>query len=164
MIDAKELRSGNLLIGNPISIPRLGIYTDGTIAVTEHGIVDIAAGVWNLLPIPLSNEWMLRLGFKKGNSMSNQRFIWETEHQGIIYRVQINPLLNKCIPMCGAMGIYQPRMENVPSPTNEDLKRTTNIEESLVNFAFHIKYVHELQNLFFALTGTELIVGKNSTV
>ncbi len=64
-VDAKELRTGNLLQGHPISITRLEMYGDGITAITAHGIDCIERGLkTDLKPIPISEKILKRLGFE----------------------------------------------------------------------------------------------------
>jgi hypothetical protein len=79
------------------------------------------AALWEFCPIPLTEEWLERLGFRKvpvykGNLSHLQ---WNKDYNGFFVGLQIHE-----------GGLYYGRME--------------------------IKYVHQLQNLYFALTGEEL--------
>ena len=69
----------------------------------------------NFEPIPLTEEWLVRLGFKK------------LTQGGSIYKVK-----DFHVQDFSQLGIYE------------------------CNNHIEIKYVHQLQNLYFALTGQEL--------
>ena len=74
-------------------------------------------------PIPLTEEWLLKFGFKKRKN--RHLFHWE----------------NKIV-----VSEYKDEFENFFYPkTGYDIR-----------FSNEIKYVHQLQNLYFALTQEEL--------
>jgi hypothetical protein len=65
-LSAKELRIGNLLQGEPLRLVNQGIYSDGVFAITGFGISELEIGhLWKADPIPLTEEWLVRFGFKK---------------------------------------------------------------------------------------------------
>ncbi len=92
----------------------------------------------------LDPRWMIRHYKNKGDKIYNE------------YHFELTEWLDETKGMCGVMGVYHAEMKNVSFPTEDDLLRTKDIPESLYNFAFHIKYIHQLQNLYFALTQKEL--------
>lgn len=59
MIYAKDLRIGNYVQGPSLSISRLNIYGDGVVQITSLLNEDLP-----LQPIPLTEEWLLKLGYK----------------------------------------------------------------------------------------------------
>jgi len=73
-------------------------------------------------PIPLTEDWLLRFGWKRYGIFTNQLYITN----GIITLVSSKDF---CIDM---------EIEGQLLPIN------------------HIKYIHQLQNLYYALTGAEL--------
>ena len=119
MIKANELRSGNLVQGKSLSIPRLQIFNDGVTRITAYGIHVIENKQYtNYKPIPLTEEWLIKCGFKYQNMLKKayQRNLYLYKGFGI-YEVKPNEFFYKKI---------------------------------------QIKCVHQLQNLYFALTGDEL--------
>lgn len=78
-------------------------------------------------PIELTPEIMKRLGFK---------------HEGKDYRIEFKG----CIYIA-----FWSRIKSEIHALGIKFDNETN------NFTWHIKYVHQLQNLYFALTGEELI-------
>ena len=61
MIKANELRSGNLVQGKSLSIPRLQIFNDGVTRITAYGIHVIESEQYtNYKPIPLTEEWLIK--------------------------------------------------------------------------------------------------------
>jgi ribosomal protein L33 len=93
-------------------------------------------------PVPISEEWLLKLGFIKSDEdlfelslptdRSQELFVFE-----IWTRIETGMVIN--------IGVTQ---GSHPDQTDVGLN--------------HIKYVHQLQNLYFAITGEELEV-KEST-
>ena len=127
---ANELRIGNILMFTDSPAKREWIIRGQDIAYAEKD------PDWlNLFfdPIPLTPEWLERLGFKES-------------------------------------GVYG-RNDSYKSPCGHYFMEKKHIKEyadySLKDYntgqfinSFEIKYVHELQNLYFALTGQELTLQK----
>lgn len=109
-MDAKELRIGNLVTGG--SRGKL-------VVVTAELIKGISDGVCVYNAIPLTEEWLFKLGFKLNT------------------RVHSNG--SDCVVSkdLSWIGIYSERME----------------DDAIFNCP---KYVHQLQNLYFCLSGEEL--------
>ena len=123
MIKANELRIGNYLQGDPLSIPRLQMYHNGITAITGFGISAIENGnITSLKPIPLTIEILKNCGF--------------------VNRFDIYYTINNIISFTSFEG---------------------SIAESFIcgdaKIKCKIKYLHQLQNLFFALTNEELKIG-----
>lgn len=130
---AKELRIGNYLQGEPISITRLGMYGDGTTAITGHGIDLMERGmITDLEPMPLTDKILEQCGFSKwdgGWSLD----AWNNEQEPeAICRIDID--------FTDGMIKFKSRYESNP------------YSRPLPN----IKYLHQLQNLYFYITGNEL--------
>lgn len=126
-----------------------------------------------LKPIHLTEEWLKRLGFKYMKCISSD---WEKEW--IInpqkYSWEIGVLLGdypEDNPNCGCVSILQSKnikAKGVPPDlldkedwTEEDVRRADKYRITLEKWrqpiAYFIRYVHQLQNLYFALTGEELM-------
>lgn len=124
MIDPKELRLGNKFI-----LPNGEI---GTITYHEIRLLIVAQDKPNYTPIPLTPEWLERLGF---NVSDNGR-------------------------------VYDHPAPAVPEDEHKDLGKRypsfffNNRPEVAKWMDCHtrvtVEYVHQLQNLYFALTGEEL--------
>jgi hypothetical protein len=132
---ANEMRIGNLIYGGTIvkvlSIDNEGCFVEPLIGEYESEIMHP-----NLKPIPLTEEWLLKFGFEKEYFYGDDaKFIWW----------QLNDF---------GLEIFN---------TNKEQGRTS-IESKDVGFFYEpmfmdyieIKHVHQLQNLYFALTGEEL--------
>ena len=122
-IEAKELMIDNYISYLAEKKQVLGfdeetVYFKNTISIDYIDIDEIE-------PIPLTEEWLLKFGFKKRKN--RHLFHWE----------------NKIV-----ISEYKDEFENFFYPkTGYDIR-----------FSNEIKYVHQLQNLYFALTGAELTV------
>ena len=122
---ANELRIGNIVEFSTPKLP-LNIHELSHI-VTAEDIVNFENGKILLTPVPLTEEWLKKLGFKYSEeraSMSNGFEEWENNG------VYIGPLDNEKY-VCDALDQG--------------------------GISMYILYVHQLQNLYFALTGQELI-------
>jgi len=130
---ANELRIGNLIIFDNL------ISGEQIIEVTPRFFSSLAGGrdfedqknnteLNNYYkPIPLTEEWLLKFGFEKGNKY------W---HNGLGSNIFYD-LDNKYLRQAYGTGV--------------------NITMFAIS-AMNIQYVHQLQNLYFALTGEELTV------
>lgn len=120
-IKANRMTSNELRIGNYVVLfGKIAQIQRSDFSETEHGIA-IDSGK----PIPLTEEWLLRFGFKNDYKKEN----W----------IGYFPLmLKKCLQTHWTVRIICNNVKDNFSTTAE------------------IKHVHQLQNLYFALTGEEL--------
>ena len=127
-IRKNELRIGNWVRWNYEE------SSEGNVYPVEYGyeLDDIKNNPNIVKPIPLSEEWLLKFGFESVNSFINNE-IWRVTnyHKG-----------NEKYGLKLFKGINDP--------------------ECLYffhgNVGLKIEYVHQLQNLYFALTGEELTI------
>ena len=84
----------------------------------------------NLQPIPLTEEWLLKFGFHLRDGFSNTFQLNVEKHQ------------------------YD--CATITYSEKEGLLRFSNGQQKGTTLIPHIKYVHQLQNLYFALIGEEL--------
>ena len=106
--------------------------------ITVDGLdeIDVFASVFGdipvhaVQPIALTEQWLLDFGFKE-NEYGNMSLFKEFEYLEI---------------MCGR-GDFYPSYEQ-PTEFAHEENRVVSLKQ--------IKYVHQLQNLYFALTGNEL--------
>lgn len=124
MIKANELRTGNLLQGEPLSIPREGIYSNGVTAITAYGIHLIESGVrlGTLQPIPLTPEVLDKCGF-----FSHDKFTYHSKNTHNVITKNHN----------GGFAYWHWQEQG---------------------YLKDVHYLHELQNIFYALKGEELTV------
>lgn len=124
-MNTQELRLGNYLQDSVtkttleviVLSKDMGIYT----WVIDRSKYPLPDG-WQLEPIPLTEEWLLKFGFKKVKSDYEEAETWDF-YFGILYF----DMANNSVKINGQYCLY-----NIP------------------------EHVHQLQNLYFALTGEEL--------
>lgn len=127
-VRSQELREGNLVQSDEFSIG-LGIYSDGAVQVTAYGIHLRKEGrMKDWKYLPITAERLLQLGFKQ--TFNTKTLTAFKKGDSIIY-------IGKIIEYYFRDYEYEG-------------KAYTRLRE--------IKYVHQLQNLYFALTGEELII------
>lgn len=137
-MESKELRIGNYInFGSTVS-EVLGITVTDVMFKYSTGSEEKYAKLISegIQPIPLTEEWLIKFGFvSTDNQKYNpedefaEQFYYELEDSGVKHRELI------CFPRHGwtvTLGNYGGERE--------------------------FKYVHQIQNLFFALTGKELTV------
>lgn len=145
------MKANELRIGNWVKVKKTTSVDENIFVLNEFrlGTILISANqVEHIEPIPLTEEWLLKFGFEIYDNEQDYRVIFRKEHENSIYVFYISPKLDKNLPMCGAFGIYNDEFECEITGHKE--------EESTQYFAWKIAYVHQLQNLYFALTGEEL--------
>lgn len=114
MIKPEELRIGNCVVGDGDAKKRLVI-----VGFDELEYAHLFS------PIPLTEEWLLKFGFKKEDEYN---FIKELR---LGYKLRVEAV----------EGLYSVRI---------------NSGDSIGYINSRIKHVHQLQNLYFALTGKEI--------
>lgn len=131
---ANELRIGNIIkigYGYPEKYTEHKIIAispnDYGIAYDDDGDIEYII-LESCKPIPLTEEWLLKFGFEKLNN--GWYSFYSLFGDGMFYQFNYNVEITKAT------------IET--SPTNE-----TQLNNN-------IKYVHQLQNLYFALTNKEL--------
>lgn len=116
MIQANELRIGNFLINGLGEEFRANGYT-----IAHFELINSPAD--SLKPIPLTEEWLLKMPPEIGE--------WDSETE--MFYFEKSELIEK---LGNGKFLFLPY--------------------SGCNFSVQLESVHQLQNLFFALTGTEL--------
>ncbi len=120
MIEAKELRIGNLVIS-----PSLNEITVNARWILEQHQCDLSNCEY-LKPIPITEEWLLKFGFKKDN-------------HGFV----LHDKMSLSIHFSKELGFV---------PCWQDF---------VLSIKYNLKYIHQLQNLYFALTQKELEINGN---
>lgn len=131
----KELRCGNL-----IEVYAFDRWSEYTCNINSLGIVKDNPGQYR--PIPLTPEWLERLGFEKWDNNG----WYSTFYLALEFEDDIDSKISHEVRV----------LVNVESHECCILNKTEDI--SGANTKCKIKHVHTLQNLIFALTGTELTV------
>jgi hypothetical protein len=85
---------------------------------------------WFIEEIPLTEEWLLKFDMELTDGFSSSRKLYLNNYENDISKITYSP------------------KEGLLRLSNGDTKGTMLIP--------HIKYVHQLQNIYFALTGKEL--------
>jgi len=127
-MDAKDLRIGNLITHKSEVIKVTGIGEYGIQSKEGDRILNSRYSTPDLEPIPLTEEWLVKMGFDKyRNCFLTYKKVYEKDYIHIrIFR-------------SGAISFIIKNREG-----NDEYKQ--------------LKSVHQLQNLYFALTGEELTI------
>lgn len=140
MIKANELRLGNLievigLVGPTKIIGGVSVEIGKPLPIGAFDSIErIGTALYELVnPIPLTAAWLQRFGFV------------DPAGNGAALRLSINSADELCF-YC--LGVPELRYQTKGSGFTRD---------------FNVKYVHQLQNLYFALTGEELMVKAEPT-
>jgi hypothetical protein len=118
-MNANELRIGNYILKNGSN------YIVGTLFFVD--VYDGTAMGFDLQPIPLTEEWLLRFGFEKDDVFDK-----------IFTYLPLHDLCMDKLSFRKSEGFI----------CYDGIKYRTLLK--------HIQYVHQLQNLYFALTSEEL--------
>ncbi len=127
------MKASELRIGNLVELHKQHIE------VGWHIISEVYQGVDQYKPIPLTEEWLLKFGFE--------------EYEGYDFGISVNkvPRFEKndiSIMLSGGAFWYATRQYDGGTSDPYEAFRD-------------VQHVHQLQNLYFALTGTELEITHN---
>lgn len=141
MIKANELRIGNLVLERVIKYFDDGEPNEAVLKIKDGAMIDRVAAMAN--PIPLTSEILEACGFEKGIS--------EDDEERVIYSIQV----------ANNTSLYFDRHKDWMRNDQEVewyLSHEWNNNHFKNDFWARPKYLHQLQNLFFSLTGEELTV------
>ena len=127
----KNLKAKDLRLGNWV------YHSSGNIIDVE--IINSEIEEDDLQPIPLTEEWLVKLGFEEGNykELNEKHFVKNSNTIKVI------------ISGVGFWDVY----------TDYNLCQITFSNGlNIITDNRGLKHVHKLQNLYFALTGEELIL------
>lgn len=150
MIKANELRIGNWVEDEVLGWIRVvGIHTDDVRVIFNHMTAERVIEVHSreiktseLKPIPLTPEILEKCGFTN-TSVKNPFF----------------DMFDISVPFKRALSVNNPGTPNEFVFFAESDGSNSREVVTIRNFDYHGKtYLHQLQNLYFALTGTELEV------
>ena len=133
-MESKELRIGNLVLykNNPIEVENIGEYY---INRTTYSGAPGEGGSWDdidlkeISPILITEQWLVKLGFRKDDRSNEYWTFWILNNNWYISQSH----------------------HNEPSAGVE--KNNFYYGDSYIE----VKSIHHLQNLYFSLTGKELI-------
>ena len=132
VLKASDLRTGNklLFLGDVVTFKNITEIREDGIFWIKTFEPKIESKNFHFKPIPLTEEWLIKLGFT-----------WSIAHQGFFKK-----------DFYYVIDFYEtyPKVEGCIAFLNKNHRNG----EKLLS----VKYVHELQNLYFALTGSELTV------
>ena len=132
------MKTNELKIGNFVEIDQ---YPDDRIIIQIEDGIDIdQCGKLNASPIPLTEEWLLKFGF----------YLDKNQWYNIKYFTDCNESTEE---MCITINLASNRCAVFDAIEETDI---VNILSYPIMTAKRIYYVHQLQNLYFALTGEEL--------
>jgi hypothetical protein len=138
---ANELRIGNLIKGTA----NAKVTPPTVYAVYTETFSDIDSGLGIFEPIPLTEEWLLKFGFKSINDSCG-------------YRIEISKNDSKF--WLTVFLSHDTDGSEVWGCNHADLTELEPNESFCSSIPVNIDYVHQLQNLYFALTGEELGIKK----
>lgn len=147
MINPRELRIGNWVQNSFKMMGHVIEFNQKTVKVkmsySTSKIVMMTTGIGlDVDPIPLTHEMLLKCGFIKVDE-SYKFGVYDTNFV-------LKPDWRE--QPCFHFGI-----ESTDAPNPDD-------DFKVFNFAHEIKYVHQLQNIMFAVTGEELIMSINTSI
>jgi hypothetical protein len=121
---AEVMKASELRIGNWVC----DIYEEEEfqLDIVDMCDMDINGDLYRTDPIPLTEEWLLKFGFKKRDVLSSVLYDMKNPR----FSVYLNPPIDK-----------------------SNKWNILGIEKNI-----NIKHVHQLQNLYFAITGAELTI------
>jgi hypothetical protein len=130
----QELRIGNLVEFDGVNYKVESIHLEGCVGLND--IMYEEVNIDDLKPINLTEEWLIRFGFKIGNidKLRDKHYVIRSGPMDII------------ISGVGFWDVY-----TIYNPFNEKNKNLNIITNNI-----GLDYIHQLQNLYFALTGKEI--------
>lgn len=158
-MDTKELRIGNKVealydIDNELSeIVTVGCIDN--IGVTEHGYsVSFTDGNYDkyndISGIPLTEEWLLKLGFEK-----KQHHLIDLVVK-VISEVESPQDKSSVIFKEVALSVCNDKGKGEYYFFMKQGNRNDEFDNSIVTITSDMRYVHQLQNLYFSITGKEI--------
>jgi len=111
------------------------------------------------IPIELTEEWLVKFGFSKGKNLLWDEDVWllpmfphGDNYDFWEFTIGDYPNTN---PNCGILRRRNEKYE-INGFNKDEQPEKIEVEAHAYNIAHYIKHVHQLQNLYFALTGEEL--------
>lgn len=128
-INVRELRPGNLVIrwGVPAKVCGTQVLDHTAEVSFWDGLSVSKFGCREIFPIPLTPEWLERMGFKRGEVYSLVLSKWASDNLSVSIEIDS----------------FQPVVMGL---------------DDWVEYGKPMQHVHQLQNLYFTLTGEELTI------
>ena len=146
---AEELMIGNYVFFNNKISKVSFLREDGKIGVIFSNIY--RENIYQIEPIPLTEEWLLKFGFENWGLGK----LYSNEHEKYTRYVLHNIIDGTSNFEVHFVTSNYGGVEHTQFIISCD-------EDDRINFGIDIEYVNQLQNLYFALTGTELELNKES--
>ena len=125
------MKASELRIGNYIKL--MFNYEDyETIQVTSDELVDVDKKRADYEPFPLTEDWLYKFGFKNIDKGGNDYITYTDPNHDYYLQLDVRRKDNKYLILDNSF---------------DDLRAFSMVD---------IEYVHQLQNLYFTLTGNEL--------
>lgn len=153
MIDVKELRIGNWVSGQNDPEMKVVEISEGSVQLRFFG-ADEDYGDWSyddedLKPIPLTPDILEKCGFDKNKIKKVTRFVDSID--------DIDPSdKNKYTYWWDIPIPKNDHVEDLPRFTLVQFGKGTDIFWKYQMLSVKVKYLHQIQNLYYALTGEEL--------
>ena len=140
MIKANELRIGNLVFDDQNVIAKIESIQSKEYSKWNGDDIDVIFSIdgnmkeSTISPIPLSEDWLLKFGFECiANGGDQKRFGLKNRNKNCFYGVELDHE-EICLNKQSLFGC-----------------------ETLIHNEIFLQYVHQLQNIYFALTGEDLV-------
>lgn len=160
MINPRELRIGNLVKHD------FGIASINMIRGNDIGLYDANLCLWVTItelisPIPLNEDWLLKFGFEKkelygwkGNGADYQPETSKTEYQDYVIEAYDEDYF---FVRYATWSYRKEENHEWVSETDVLIHKGTWYEKAEDHVRCQkVNYIHQLQNIYFALTGKEL--------
>lgn len=136
MIDPKELRWGSIVAAQGGGIPREGITWSDYAILEPYGVFMAQTNKCTYDPIPITPKWLERLGFVRTRDL--------------IHTAEFVLLGGPCI------HILFSKIDGRLYLGESFITRSGDDEDEFI--AVPLTFIHQVQNLHFALTGQELTI------
>ena len=149
---ANELRVGNYLFCHRYLSIVQGVNSEVVIVLKcLNTLKVIEFGSNEIKPIPITEEWLLKFGFDNWG-LGTQ---WNNEFESYVRYVRHNDL-------DGTSNFEIHYIKSTYGNSEHYQYFISCDEDDRLNWGEDIEYIHQLQNLYFALTGKELTIKNGS--
>lgn len=146
-MESKELRLGNNVLYNGIFATVKNINYSTVRLYIDNELEDILINIEDIEPIPLNEEWLIKFGFKKSTI---EPIDCDYSKK---YDISSNVFLN-------GYTVFQNDFVNVGIKETElqiiQIENYLDESQGFESIGKSLKYVHKLQNIYFALTDEDL--------
>lgn len=140
---ARELRIGNFVYRRDHLSEILEINGIGAVVAPQNFVGTIGCSEEDLKPIPLTEEWLKKFGFEENRGFTS-------------YRIAISPLMKWACRTFIVVVVARNHHADGEAWLDLISERADHDYPELQTCSIPCTYVHQLQNLHWALTGNEL--------